>query len=308
MQNVENILFYCPSMEALARKIADVDSTITLGNVKWGHFPDGFPDMFVHNVNAVRRSNVTLLADFTDPQYHRDQMWLMKKLRRLHPAKLQLALPYFPVGTMERSDSDGVVATASCMADDISDLGEVTLITYDLHALQIVYYFEKTVNVVLKSMAKMLKEELRRMDKPCLVFPDDGAYKRFGKMFDLPGTDTPEFPIVVCGKVRKGNDRVVTIKDGDPRGLNCMVYDDLTHTCKTVVRCTEALFEAGAATVSAAVTHGVMENGNWHVLENIGLTEVIFSDSCPSTVIETKGNKLFRTLSLAPSLARAIRA
>lgn len=303
---MQNILLYTTKMEALARRIAAVDSTITLGRVDWGHFPDGFPNMFVHDVAAIKRSNVILLASFEDPAAYRDQMWLLRHLVRKHPAKLQLVLPYFPTGTMERSDTEGQVATAAGMADDITSLGDITLVTFDLHALQIMYYFGKNVDVVLKSMAKSLKEEMLRLDAPAIVFPDDGAAKRFGAMFRTP-EGNPLFPAIVCGKVRDGDRRIVTIKDGDPKGLDCVIYDDLTHSGGTAIECARALTAAGAASVSVGVTHGVMENDNWRKFEGLGLRRVYLSDSCPATVEAVAGNRLFQVLSLAPSIARAVR-
>lgn len=42
-----------------------------------------------------------------------------------------------------------------------------------------------------------------------VVFPDDGAAKRFKDIF-------PGAPRVICGKVREGDKRIVTIKEGNP--------------------------------------------------------------------------------------------
>ena len=41
-----------------------------------------------------------------------------------------------------------------------------------------------------------------------IAFPDDGAGKRFGKMFNEYA------PHVICGKHRVGDKRIVTIMDG----------------------------------------------------------------------------------------------
>jgi len=42
-----------------------------------------------------------------------------------------------------------------------------------------------------------------------VAFPDEGAQKRFGKMF-------PGYPSVLCGKTRIGDTRQVVVQDGDP--------------------------------------------------------------------------------------------
>ena len=41
-----------------------------------------------------------------------------------------------------------------------------------------------------------------------IVFPDEGAWKRFGHLFD-------KWPLITCIKVRKGTEREVTIKEGE---------------------------------------------------------------------------------------------
>lgn len=40
-----------------------------------------------------------------------------------------------------------------------------------------------------------------------IVFPDDGAYKRFNSFFNQA--------MIVCNKVRDGDKRIVTIRDGN---------------------------------------------------------------------------------------------
>lgn len=44
-------------------------------------------------------------------------------------------------------------------------------------------------------------------DKISVAFPDEGAYKRFN-------ADLSEWPSITCIKIRNGDKRVVTIKDG----------------------------------------------------------------------------------------------
>ena len=48
---------------------------------------------------------------------------------------------------------------------------------------------------------------LAQSESLAVVFPDDGAHKRFHSMF----TDTP---FIVCHKIRDGKKRIVKVKDG----------------------------------------------------------------------------------------------
>ena len=77
-------------------------------------------------------------------------------------------------------------------------------------------------------------------------------------MFDGLGYD-----IVTCGKTRDGDKRVVTIQDGDCKGKNVIIVDDLVQTGGTLYECGLALKAAGAKSVNAFVAHGVFPNESW---------------------------------------------
>ena len=85
-----------------------------------------------------------------------------------------------------------------------------------------------------------------------VAFPDDGAAKRFKHMFD-----SDVYEIIVCGKVRDGDNRVVTVQDGDVNDKKVVIVDDLVQTGGTLYECGAKLLDLGAASVSAFVAHGV---------------------------------------------------
>ncbi|CAM9366047.1 unnamed protein product [Choristocarpus tenellus] len=71
------------------------------------------------------------------------------------------------------------------------------------------------------------------------------------------------FHTVICGKVRDGDNRRITIQDGEPEGRRIIIVDDLVQTGGTLYECGVALKEAGAATVHAFVAHGVFPKKAW---------------------------------------------
>jgi hypothetical protein len=65
-------------------------------------------------------------------------------------------------------------------------------------------------NSRLESAIPLLQRELKMIsaiDKICIAFPDDGAFKRFHNFF-------PDSQTIICTKVREGNKRNVKVKDG----------------------------------------------------------------------------------------------
>ena len=101
--------------------------------------------------------------------------------------KLDIYITYFSVGTMERVDQEEIFATAETMAKIISNCVHITqqgapiIHIYDIHALPIRFYFTDNVIVKLESAIPLLKSKIN--PNSIIVFPDDGAAKRFKPYF-----------------------------------------------------------------------------------------------------------------------------
>ena len=68
----------------------------------------------------------------------------------------------------------------------------------------------------------------------------------------------------MCGKTRgEGDVRTVVIQDGDAKDKNIVIVDDLVQTGGTLYESGKLLKEAGAASVTAYVTHAVFPNESW---------------------------------------------
>lgn len=303
------VLLACPRMKALAEKVKVVDPSIEIGEIEWKRFPDGFPDIFIKGMDGLIGKDVAFLAAFDSPDVVFEQLSVMYALAAARPKSLRILLPYFPTGTMERVDHEGQVATASTLAQAISAVapsgpGPVPLFMWDVHALPIRHYFGPNVAPRFKTGTKLLKSKLEGREV-VIAFPDEGAWKRFRAMFD--GSDgKPSYPMAVCRKVRDGESRRVTLSEGDVRGKEVVIVDDLIHSGGTIVECLKALKEAGAAKVSAYATHGVLEHGAWKKFLDAGFDRVWITDSVPAIAAEIDGQGPFEVLSLAPSIAKAL--
>lgn len=65
-------------------------------------FPDGFPDLFVHDATKIRNRHVGFLASFHSPAVIFEQVSIIYALPRLFVGSFTLVLPFFPTGTAER--------------------------------------------------------------------------------------------------------------------------------------------------------------------------------------------------------------
>lgn len=232
---------------------------------------------------------------------------------RYFARSLTVVLPYFPTGTMERIDQEGQISTAHTLAVILSAIpltanGPARIVMYDIHALQERFYFGNNVIPILMSAIPLLRNRLREAhsgDKLSIAFPDEGAMKRFGGHF-------ADYPLILCAKVRgEGSKRVVTVKEGDPKGHHVLIVDDLVKTGGTLIECKNALLAAGAQCVSAYVTHAVFPEESWRRFAKeagtpTGFKHFYVTDSCPTTADALHDQKPFHVLSLAQSLLDAI--
>ncbi|KIY96815.1 hypothetical protein MNEG_11145 [Monoraphidium neglectum] len=190
------VLYYAPDCKELAEKIAEAsDGAVTLGKIRWKTFPDGFPDLFVHDATRIRNRHVGFLASFHDPALIFEQISIIYALPRLFISSFTLVLPFFPTGTAERVETEGDVATAFTLARILSNIppsrgGPTSLVVFDIHALQERFYFGDGVLPLFESGIPLLLERLRALpdhEHVTIAYPDEGAWKRFHYQFKDEG-------------------------------------------------------------------------------------------------------------------------
>jgi ribose-phosphate pyrophosphokinase len=92
---------------------------------------------------------------------------------------------------------------------------------------------------------------------------------------------------------------------GTVEGRVCILVDDMIDTGGTIVAAADTLFEAGAADVIIAATHGVLSGPAVDRLKNSKVSEVVVTNTLPIPA-DRQFDKL-TVLSIAPLLARAIK-
>tara|TARA_B100000003_G_scaffold104743_1_gene93809 strand:- start:1893 stop:2918 length:1026 start_codon:yes stop_codon:yes gene_type:complete len=296
-------------MEQMAREIAAIDGNVELGEIQWRTFADGFPNIFVNNAEQVHGRHVAFLASFHNASVIFQQLSVIYSLPKMFVASFRLILPFFPTGTFERVDKEGEIPTAVTMARMLSTIphsrgGPTDMIVFDIHALQERFYFGDSVTPLFCSGIPLLLAKLERLEDAAdvvIAYPDEGACKRFHNFFS-------KYDEVVCTKVREGDKRIVTIKEGKPMGKHVVIVDDLVQSGGTLIECAKVLRREGASAVSAYVTHGVFPNESWRRFTDpaAGFANFWITDSCPQTVNACSGVSPFDVLKLAGSIAHAL--
>jgi len=264
-----------PPFESMAKRLEDLHPhRFAYRPTTWKKFSDSNMDNIELGgytpVNRIRRSNVLFFASFHDNDAILSQFQALVCLCESFVQSLTIVLPYYPVGTMERVTKEGVVATANtiaCMLSSLPPVGPpIRIMIYDIHTLQNRFYFKghalaetwTAIPVVLDRVKAFLPGALEEDGEPptrnpdslvdAVAFPDEGAKKRFGSFFK-------GFPLILCGKVRRGDKRTITLFEGDCEGKRILIIDDMVRSGGTICEAAKVMRAAGAKSISAYCTH-----------------------------------------------------
>ena len=93
---------------------------------------------------------------------------------------------------------------------------------------------------------------------------------------------------------------------GDVDGRTCILVDDIVDSAGTLCNAAEALRKAGATSVSAYVTHGVLSGGAVARVTSSPLQSLVITDSIQATEAVRLAQNI-RQLTIAPLMAEAIK-
>jgi ribose-phosphate pyrophosphokinase len=113
-----------------------------------------------------------------------------------------------------------------------------------------------------------------------------------------------ELAIIDKRRERAGVSEVMNII-GDVEGRRCILVDDIVDSAGTLCNAAVALKEAGAVSVSAYVTHGVLSGGAVARVAASPMESLVITDSIQATEAMRISQKI-RQLTIAPLLGEAI--
>jgi len=226
------------------------------GYINWKVYNDKTPDIKMggKTTNKLKGAKVIFLAYFSFNEEGAtpmmNQLLFLNSLNHYGVAEINIVLPYFPVGTLERIVGEGEIPTAYALAHMLNSIpsgaAKNNLYIFDIHALCSRFFFHSNTRPVLISMMEEYMNYINNEKYSgaenfnVIVFPDDGAKKRFEKLLPA-GTKK-----IVCAKVRKGDERIIKIESGlesvmkgadatTVRSVNFFVVDDLVQSGGTVL-------------------------------------------------------------------------
>lgn len=269
------LIFSGQATQSLAKKIA-TSYGIELGETSLTSFSDGeFQTSFE---NTVRGTEIFLIQSTHAPLENLFELLLMiDAAKRASAHHIYAVIPYFGFARQDRKDKPRVAIGAKLIADLLQAAGLERIITIDLHADQIQGFFDIPVDHLFASA--IFIPYLKSLNLPNIIVgsPDTGGTKRANSYAKFLNCD-----MVICYKQRsKPNQVSDMVLIGEVKGKDVVLLDDIIDTAGTITKSAELMMEAGANSVRAMCTHGVLSGPAYERIEKSSLTEVIVTDTIP---------------------------
>jgi ribose-phosphate pyrophosphokinase len=225
-------------------------------------------------------------------------------LRRGSARRVTAVIPYYGYARQDRKSSSRSPISAKLVANMITAAGADRVLTLDLHSGQIQGFFDiPTDNLSAAPVfVKEIKDRHSRQDL-IVVSPDVGGVFRARDIARRLNAD--RLAIIDKRRERAGVSEVVNII-GDVAGGRCILIDDIVDTAGTLCNAAVALTEAGASSVYAYVTHGVLSGQAVERVVASPIEMLVITDSILATeAVQAAPN--IRQLTIAPLMGEAIR-
>jgi len=293
----------------LAESIAE-HCFATLVPAKVSTFADG--EASVEFLENVRGEDVFIVQPTSTPVNDSlmELMIMIDAAKRSSAKRITAVIPYFGYARQDRKSASRTPITAKLVANLITTAGADRILTMDLHAGQIQGFFDIPVDDLTSRVvfAKDIKRSIGIIDDAeveqagtVFVSPDAGGAVRARKFADMFHGD---IAIVDKRRPEAGKSEVMNLI-GDVSGKHAILVDDIVDSGGTLCKAADAIMNAGALSVRAYITHGVLSGEACQRVEKSVLDELVITDSiaykCPKNV------KKVRQVSVGTLFGEAIR-
>lgn len=284
----------------LAREVAEY-LDMELGQLKITPFSDG--EIYVQIQESVRGVDCFLIQSTCSPVNENlmELLILLDAFKRASAGRITVVIPYYGYGRQDRKAAGREAITAKLVADLLTTAGADRVVCLDLHAPQIMGFFNILVDHLYSSPVLIEYIKTLPQESTVLVSPDVGGVARaraFAKKLD-------DAPIAIIDK-RRSQHNVAEVMSvvGDVKGKLAIMVDDMVDTAGTLVKGAELLKREGAKQIIACATHPVLSGPAIERLEASPIEKLIVTNSIP--LDSSKQSDKIVQLSVAKLLGEAI--
>ena len=265
---------------AMVRAVADyLEQPLTSASVR--RFAD--EEIFVEIHENVRGEDVFLVQSTSYPANDNlmELLICIDALRRASARRITAVIPYFGYARQDRKPGPRTPISAKLVANLITEAGADRVLSVDLHAGQIQGFFDIPTDNLFAAPVMAADIAANYGDKALtVVSPDVGGVVRARAL----AKRLNNAPLAIVDKRRDapGQSEVMNII-GDVKDRSCILIDDIIDSGGTLCNAAQALLDAGAASVTAYITHGVLSGAAVERVTNSTLKELVITDSIQVT-------------------------
>jgi ribose-phosphate pyrophosphokinase len=209
--------------------------------------------------------------------------------KRASAASVTAVMPYFSYAKGDKKDEPRVSIRARVCADAIEAAGVDRVITLDLHAPQVQGFFKVPVDDLYALPVLCEAIVARGLTNIVVVAPDAGFAKK-ARLW----SERLDAPLAIADKRRVDHSESAAV-----------VVDDFTISAGTLLDAARVLIERGAATVYAAVSHGLLTASAMERLDSSPIQRLFMTDSVETQPVALSDK--VEIVSVAPLFGEAIR-
>jgi ribose-phosphate pyrophosphokinase len=266
-------------------------------------FADG--ECSVEFMENIRGEDVFIIQSTSTPVNDNlmELLIMIDAAKRSSATRITAVIPYFGYARQDRKSASRTPITAKLVANLLTEAGADRILTMDLHAGQIQGFFDIPVDDLTSRVvfAKDIGRNVDTTEGTVFVSPDAGGAVRARKFADMFHAD---IAIVDKRRPAAGVAEVMALI-GDVKDKHAILVDDMVDSGGTLCKAAQAIIDAGALSVRAYITHGILSGDACHKVEKSVLEELVITDTikyvCPPKL------KKIRQVSVAPLVGEAIR-
>jgi len=288
-----------PLSEAISKQLRT-----PLGEAKVARFSDG--EISIDIQENVRGMDVFLIQPTCAPANDNliELIIMVDAIRRSSAGRITAVIPYYGYGRQDRRvRSERMPISAKVMADILERSGIDKVLTVELHSEQIQGFFHIPVDNVYGT--KVFHDDIIKLNlnNKLIVSPDVGGVVRSRALAKVLGLS--DLAIIDKRRDEANKSEVINVI-GDVTDKDCIIVDDIVDTAGTLCNAANALKKNGASKVLAYSVHPVLSGTAIQKISKSKLDQLIVTDTIPLSD-SAKACEKIRTISLAPTLAEAIR-
>ena len=267
-----------------------------------GQFSDG--EIQIDILDNIRGRDVFIVQSVCPPSNDNlmELLLLIDACKRSAAGRIVAIAPYLGYARQDRRPRHArTPISARLVADMISVAGADHVVTVDIHADQIVGFFDIPTDNIY-ALPVLLGDIWRHTDDSLMVVsPDVGGVVRARALAKPLDAD-----LAIIDKRRpKANVAKVMNIIGDVEGRSCVIIDDLVDTANTLCEAAAALKERGASRVAACCTHPILSGPAVERITNSKLDELVVTNTVPLSDSAAACDKI-RQVSIAELLAETM--